>query len=93
MKDEITAKVTENDTTLNTENVVEKEEELPSVLAVKIFNSLRLLGSKSLDMRNIPGALEDVTEAVRWLEDRKYLEVVKGTMLMKGKSFSAWPYQ
>lgn len=69
-----------------------EEDEKPSLLVVKIINSLRLMGNKSLDMRNIPGEMGEVTEALRWLEKRKFIEVTRGTMISKGKDFAQWSY-
>lgn len=69
-----------------------EEGDKPSLLAVKIVNSLRLMGSRSMDMRNIPGEMEQITEAVRWLEKRKFVDVMRGTLISKGKTFAQWSY-
>ena len=69
-----------------------EEDDRPTLLAVKIVNSLRLMGSRSMDMRNIPGEIEQITEAVRWLEKRKFVDVMRGTLISKGKTFAQWSY-
>ncbi|SHN61135.1 hypothetical protein [Desulfovibrio litoralis] len=76
-----------------TTDLITTEEEYPSLLAIKIVNSLKILGSKALDMRNIPGEMKTVTESVRWLERRKYVDIFQGTKVTKGKAFSYWSYK